>query len=124
MCNFRNTNKCATILCVQYLITNHMNNKSPIKRDDLMKTVFKGRVTGKNFENVMNDVDNTLKNVLLKFYRVLLSYVQIVFEIMTFEGVKLISIQSIDSSDVLCSEIFSFFGGKGVLSESYFYLHL
>jgi hypothetical protein len=41
-----------------------MKSKHPIKRDDLMKTVFKGRVTGRNFENVMNDVDNTLKNVL------------------------------------------------------------
>lgn len=41
-----------------------MKSKTPIKRDDLMKTVFKGRVTGRNFENVMNDIDNTLKNVL------------------------------------------------------------
>lgn len=69
---FRNPNKCATILCVQYLITNHMKSKNPIKRDDLMKTVFKGRVTGKNFERVMDDVDNTLKNVLLNIYTIML----------------------------------------------------
>lgn len=40
-----------------------MKNKSTIKKDDLMKTVLKGRIVGKNSERVMEDVANTLKNV-------------------------------------------------------------
>ncbi|NP_001155624.1 mage-e1-like [Acyrthosiphon pisum] len=57
-----NPSKSATILCVQYLISHHMKTKGVIKKDDLMKTVFKGRNLGKNYERVMEEVDNTLKN--------------------------------------------------------------
>lgn len=45
-----------------------MKNKSLIKKEDLMKTVFKGRVIGKNYDRVMEDVSNTLKNVIFKLY--------------------------------------------------------
>ncbi|XP_022164707.1 melanoma-associated antigen B2-like [Myzus persicae] len=57
-----NPSKSATILCVQYLISHHMKTKSVIKKDDLMKTVFKGRSIGKNYERVMEEVEITLKN--------------------------------------------------------------
>ncbi|KAL5242784.1 hypothetical protein ACI65C_010194 [Semiaphis heraclei] len=57
-----NPSKSATILCVQYLISQHMKTKGIIKKEDLMKTVFKGRNIGKNYERVMEEVDNTLKN--------------------------------------------------------------
>lgn len=60
---FRNADKSATVLCVQYLISQHMQGKYLIKRDELMKTVFKGRITGKNYDRVVEDVSNTLKNV-------------------------------------------------------------
>ncbi|XP_025204362.1 melanoma-associated antigen D4-like [Melanaphis sacchari] len=55
-------NKSATILCVQYLVSHHMKSKNVIKKDDLMKTVFKGRNIGKNYEKVMEEVAYTLKN--------------------------------------------------------------
>ncbi|CAI6345350.1 unnamed protein product [Macrosiphum euphorbiae] len=57
-----NPSKSATILCVQYLISQHMKTKGVIKKDELMKTVFKGRNLGKNYERVMEEVNNTLKN--------------------------------------------------------------
>lgn len=57
-----NPTKSATILCVQYLISQHMKFKNVIKKDDLTKTVFKGLNVGKNYERIMEDVENTLKN--------------------------------------------------------------
>lgn len=44
-----------------------MKTKSVIKKDDLMKTVFKKNVIGKNYNIIMKDVENTLHNVCLKF---------------------------------------------------------
>jgi len=41
-----------------------MKTKGVIKKDDLIKTVFKGRNIGKNYDRVMEEVGNTLKNVL------------------------------------------------------------
>lgn len=64
---FRNTGKSATVLCVQYLLSQHMKGKHLIKRDELMKTVFKGRITGKNYDRVVEDVSNTLTNVINLF---------------------------------------------------------
>lgn len=58
-----NPNKSVTILCVQYLISQHMKSKSVIRKDDLMKTVFNGRNVGKNYERIMDEVANTLNNV-------------------------------------------------------------
>lgn len=46
-----------------------MKTKGIIKKEDLMKTVFKGRNIGKNYERVMEEVDNTLKNVIFKLFR-------------------------------------------------------
>lgn len=65
---FRNTDKSATVQCIQYLLLQHMKSKNLIKKDDLMKTFFKGRISGKNYDRVMNDVENTLNNVLLKYF--------------------------------------------------------
>lgn len=45
-----------------------MKSLQVIKKDDLMKTVFKGRVNGKNYERVIGDVASTLKNVILILY--------------------------------------------------------
>ncbi|VVC41406.1 MAGE homology domain [Cinara cedri] len=62
--NIENTGKSATVLCVQYLMSKHMKGKNLIKKEDLTKTVFKGRVIGKNnYDRVMEDVSNTLKNI-------------------------------------------------------------
>ncbi|XP_050433692.1 uncharacterized protein LOC126841327 [Adelges cooleyi] len=58
-----NSGKSVTVQCVQYLVSYHLKSKCSIKKDELMKTVFKGRVTGKNYERVMEDVSLTLKNV-------------------------------------------------------------
>ncbi|XP_026815060.1 non-structural maintenance of chromosomes element 3 homolog isoform X2 [Rhopalosiphum maidis] len=57
-----NPSKSATVLCVQYLISHHMKSKNVIKKDDLIKTIFKGRNISKNYERVMEEVKNTLKN--------------------------------------------------------------
>lgn len=46
-----------------------MKTKSVIKKDDLMKTVFKGRSIGKNYERVMEEVEITLKNVIFKLFQ-------------------------------------------------------
>jgi len=46
-----------------------MKTKDVIKKDDLMKTVFKGRNIGKNYERVMQEVINTLKNVIFKLFQ-------------------------------------------------------
>lgn len=69
MYSFRNPTKSATILCVQYLISQHMKFKNVIKKDDLTKTVFKGLNVGKNYERIMEDVENTLKNVCLNYFK-------------------------------------------------------
>lgn len=53
----------ATVQCVQYLVSHHMKNKSAIRKNELLKTVFKGRVSGKNYNRIMEDVTKTLKNV-------------------------------------------------------------
>lgn len=45
-----------------------MKDKGLIKKDDLMKTVFKGRSIGKNYERIIQDVENTIKNVLYELY--------------------------------------------------------
>lgn len=45
-----------------------MKNKRMIKKDDLTKIdALKGRITGKNYDRVMEDVSNTLDNVLFEF---------------------------------------------------------
>jgi len=46
-----------------------MKFKNVIKKDDLTKTVFKGLNVGKNYERIMEDVENTLKNVGLNYFR-------------------------------------------------------
>lgn len=46
-----------------------MKGKNSIKKEDLKNSVFKGRVIGKNnYDRVMEDVSNTLKSVMFKFY--------------------------------------------------------
>lgn len=46
-----------------------MKGKHLIKKEDLTKTVFKDRVIGKNnYDRVMEDVSNTLNNVIFKLY--------------------------------------------------------
>lgn len=49
-----------------------MKTKCLVKKDDLMKTVLKNRVTGKNYIMVIKDVENTLNNVCLKYFVFLL----------------------------------------------------
>lgn len=46
-----------------------MKGKDVIKKEDLKNSVFKDRVIGKNnYDRVMEDVSNTLKRVMFKFY--------------------------------------------------------
>lgn len=66
---FRNNGKSVTVVCVQYLISLYLKNKKMIRKDDLSKIdVLKGRITGKNYDRVMEDVSNTLNNVLFELY--------------------------------------------------------
>lgn len=76
---FRNSTKSATVQCVQYLLSHHMKNKSLIKKDDLMKTVFKGRGIGKNYDRVIQDVENTLKNVFIIIFFLTIFYTVFLF---------------------------------------------
>lgn len=65
VCSFRSGNKNATILCVQYLISQHLKNRNAIKKDDVIKTL-KGCISAKNYDRVMEDVESTIKNVHFK----------------------------------------------------------
>lgn len=70
VCSFRSSNKSVSILCVQYLVARHLKNRNAIKKDDVMKT-FKGRISAKNYDRVMEDVANTMKNVHFKLFNLI-----------------------------------------------------
>ncbi|XP_050545942.1 uncharacterized protein LOC126908100 [Daktulosphaira vitifoliae] len=60
---FENPGKSVTVQCVQYLIIKHLKSKNFIKKEELIKTILKGRISLKNYERAIEDVAATLRNV-------------------------------------------------------------